>query len=102
MVVKTGLRRRCLILIAALAMTATWWGPARAAPGDLDPTFGGGGIVATRVAVRETSGAMAVAIQADGRIVAAGGTQGSDGERFAIVRYEVDGHLDGTFGTTGA
>ena len=101
MVVTTGLRKLCLIFLAALAMTATWWGPAWAAPGDLDPTFGGGGIVATRVAARETSGAMAVAIQADGRIVAAGGTQGSDRERFAIVRYDVDGHLDVTFGHDG-
>ena len=55
----------------------------------------------TRVAPRETSGANAVAIQADGKIVAAGGTQGSNGERFAIVRYDVDGHLDGTFGHDG-
>jgi uncharacterized delta-60 repeat protein len=101
MFVETGGGRRCLILVAALAMTAAWWGPAWAAPGDLDTTFGGGGIVTTRVTPRETSGAMAVAIQADGRIVAAGGTQGSDGERFAIVRYDVDGDLDGTFGHDG-
>jgi uncharacterized delta-60 repeat protein len=34
-------------------------------------------------------------------IVAAGGTQGSNGERFAIVRYDEDGHLDATFGREG-
>ena len=97
----TALLRRCLVAVAAITITMSWWAPARAAPGDLDATFGGGGIVTTRVTPRETSGANAVAIQADGKIVAAGGTQGSNGERFAIVRYDVDGHLDGTFGHDG-
>jgi uncharacterized delta-60 repeat protein len=97
----TPLFRRRLVFVATITITMSWWASARATPGDLDATFGGGGIVTTRVTPRETSGANAVAIQADGKIVAAGGTQGSDGERFAIVRYDVDGHLDATFGHDG-
>ena len=97
----TALRRRCLVFVATITITMSWWAPARATPGDLDATFGGGGIVTTRVTPRETSGANAVAIQADGKIVAARRDAGSNGERFAIVRYNVDGHLDGTFGHDG-
>jgi uncharacterized delta-60 repeat protein len=60
--------------------------PAWAAPGDLDPTFGIGGVVATDF------GAGQVAIQRDGKIVAAGG---------GLARYNADGTLDPTFGTGG-
>jgi uncharacterized delta-60 repeat protein len=63
-------------------------------PGDLDPTFGSGGIVATDV---EGAGrALAVAIQSDGRIVAAGYTNAA-GYRFVVVRYNADGSLDTSF-----
>jgi uncharacterized delta-60 repeat protein len=61
--------------------------------GTLDLTFGDGGTVATDI---PPSGAYALAIQADGGIVAAGG-----GRRFALVRYAPDGDLDPTFGGDG-
>ena len=57
--------------------------------GTLDVTFGGDGTVTTNL---PSSGAYAVAIQADGRIVVVGG-----GSRFALVRYGADGTLDPTF-----
>ena len=66
--------------------------------GKLDPSFGRRGKVLTRlgsgVGVAE---AAAVAIQRDGKIVAAGGGAGY----FALARYSASGTLDPTFGTAG-
>jgi len=74
--------------------------PALGADGDLDPSFGEGGRLTTDFPVG--SFATAVAIQADGKIVAVGAAAGAsiDGE-FAIARYEPDGDLDETFGDGG-
>ncbi|MHC4575042.1 MAG: hypothetical protein ACYS76_13070, partial [Planctomycetota bacterium] len=70
--------------------------------GDLDTSFGIGGIVTTDF----TSGndyAYALAIQADGKIVVAGQTYTSDpnGHDFALARYNSNGSLDGAFGASG-
>ncbi len=62
------------------------------ADGSLDTTFGGDGKVTTTIG-SSTDRAYAVAIQPDGRIVAAG----YDLEDFAIARYNPDGSLDATF-----
>jgi uncharacterized delta-60 repeat protein len=67
-----------------------------AAAGDLDPTFGTGGIVTTDFGNTPDDG-QEVAVQPDGKIVVAG-YRGSD---FAVARYNVDGSLDATFGTGG-
>ena len=69
--------------------------------GTLDESFGADGVVTTDVGGYE--GAGCVAVQADGRIVAAG-TMYTDGfvdSDFALVRYEPDGTLDAGFGTVG-
>ena len=71
------------------------------ADGSLDATFGGDGKVTTDF----TAGgdyAYGMAIQSDGKIVAAGnaGVTGSD-SRFALARYNADGSLDPTFGGDG-
>jgi uncharacterized delta-60 repeat protein len=66
--------------------------------GTLDPTFEAGGKVTTPF--RGSAGGNAVAVQADGKIVVAGGTAGSGG-KFALARYEPDGRLDRTFGGDG-
>lgn len=76
-----------------------------AAPGDLDPTFGGGGIVVTPI-VGTNAQAMAVMRQTDGKLVAAGYANlpivgDPDNHDFAVVRYDEDGTLDSTFGGTG-
>lgn len=68
--------------------------------GVLDPSFGTGGKAVT--AFGKDGRALSVALQADGRIVAAGFTQAANGrQRFALVRYRTDGHLDASFGSGG-
>ncbi len=73
------------------------------APGSLDPSFNGTGIVTTSF---ESSNAYArsVAAQSDGAIVAAGTTYVGTGENdydFALTRYKSDGTLDDSFGLGG-
>jgi uncharacterized delta-60 repeat protein len=85
-----------VVLAATVALTGV---RAAANPGDLDPTFGTGGMVITSFG--RSGVANAVAVQTDGKIVAAGGTGGLNGVHFAVSRYNEDGSLDGTFGTGG-
>lgn len=83
------LRTLAGLIVAPLALAAA---PASAAPGDLDPTFGGGdGIVTTDFGGNDP--ARAVALQSGGKIVVAGG----NGD-FALARYNADGSLDTGFG----
>jgi uncharacterized delta-60 repeat protein len=65
--------------------------------GDLDPSFSEDGKVITRFTERSDE-AQAVALQDDGKIVAAGT---ANNHRFAVARYETDGTLDTTFGGDG-
>lgn len=74
--------------------------------GRLDPTFGADGRVLTNFRATETlrssDGATSVALQADGKILAAGGTNFGEGRRrFALARYLPDGTPDPTFGDGG-
>src|SRR6266446_7815281 len=76
---------------------------AEAAAGDLDPTFGTGGMVMTDIN-RSTDIAHAVAVQADGKLVVVGQTYKNNdfsGEDFVVTRYNTDGTLDNTFGSGG-
>jgi uncharacterized delta-60 repeat protein len=76
---------------------------AQAADGDLDPTFGIGGMVTTDIG-RSTDIGNAVAVQADGKLVVVGTTYKNNdfsGEDFAVTRYNTDGTLDLTFGRGG-
>ncbi len=66
--------------------------------GSLDPSFGSGGLVITS-AGDGRGGANAVALQPDGKIVAAGWV--SNGSDFMVVRYAANGSLDPTFGNGG-
>ncbi len=70
--------------------------------GSLDTTFGTGGTVVTPVGTL-TDVATSVAIQLDGKIVAAGSSySGAQPQSdYALVRYGPDGTLDATFGTDG-
>jgi uncharacterized delta-60 repeat protein len=63
--------------------------------GSLDMSFGTGGVVSTPMP--QPGGALAIAIQSDGKIVAAG----VSGEHVALARYETTGALDATFGSGG-
>jgi len=65
------------------------------AAGELDPTFGSDGGVGTTIGEFAFPGALAVAVQPDGRIVAAGAAYIDDGTMItadlALVRYLPDG-----------
>ncbi|HEX4666111.1 MAG TPA: delta-60 repeat domain-containing protein [Chthoniobacterales bacterium] len=87
------------MLIASLVAAVS----AKAADGDLDPSFGTGGVVTTDFN-RSTDIAYAVAQQADGKLVVAGTTYTNNdfsGEDFALARYNPDGTLDASFGVRG-
>lgn len=65
--------------------------------GSLDAAFGSGGTMLTVL----NGGIAALAIQSDGKIVAAGYTFNGIGYDFALLRYNSNGTLDTTFGTNG-
>jgi uncharacterized delta-60 repeat protein len=73
------------------------------ASGDLDPSFGDGGVVKTDI--HQSSAAHAIAVQPDGKLVAAGtsydGSPTTKSWHLAIARYSESGQLDTTFGTSG-
>ncbi|HET6771320.1 MAG TPA: calcium-binding protein [Actinomycetota bacterium] len=68
--------------------------------GSLDPTFDGDGKVTTDFATQADQ-AFAMAIQGDGKIVAAGRARVAGIFDFALARYNTDGSLDLTFGVLG-
>jgi uncharacterized delta-60 repeat protein len=68
--------------------------------GSLDTSFGSGGKVTTAIGATDEA-ASAVAIQSDGKIVAAGYVYNGTDNDFAVVRYNTDGTLDLSFGTGG-
>ena len=94
-------RRRRLIAVAvalgavAAAVFATV--SLGATAGKLDTSFGGDGRVVTDLTLRD-DWASAVAIQADGKIVLAGGAGYT---RFGVARYSSDGSLDTRFSGDG-
>ena len=70
--------------------------------GTLDLTFNTTGKVLTDFTGSGNSDALqALAVQSDGKIVAAGESFTSGGSSFAVARYEMTGILDATFNTTG-
>jgi uncharacterized delta-60 repeat protein len=71
------------------------------ADGSLDPSFGTGGIVLTGLLSSTYGGARSVALQTDGKIVAAGAVNTAAGIKFAVARYTTNGTLDPSFGTGG-
>ena len=68
--------------------------------GSLDSTFGTGGAVTTDFADRGDD-SYGVFIQQDARILAAGTSSAGNDPGIALARYESDGGLDLTFGTSG-
>jgi uncharacterized delta-60 repeat protein len=81
--------------------TSTGFAVARYNPdGSLDPSFGNGGKITTRIS--DNDQAYAVALQPDGKIVVAGTayigpSPNSANYGFAVVRYNPDGSLDSSF-----
>lgn len=71
-----------------------------AANGQLDLSFGKEGKVITAVG-NSNDYAKSIALQADGKIVVAGGSYNGLNYDFALVRYNENGLLDNTFGLNG-
>jgi uncharacterized delta-60 repeat protein len=69
--------------------------------GTLDPSFGAGGKVVTDVSGGSGDGVQGLALQPDGRIVAAGYGGVGFSLDFAVARYNRDGSLDRGFGDGG-
>lgn len=89
------------ILVAGGSETAQAFSIARLLPnGSPDPSWGGGDGVAT-TPLGEFAGALDVAVQPDGKVVAVGQAKGAENDDFAIVRYLSDGELDPGFGEGG-
>ena len=63
--------------------------------GSLDSSFGGDGVVTTPFGTY--SGANAIAIDPQGRIVVAGHADNAEGLGFGLARYNPDGSLDSSF-----
>src|SRR5947209_17734305 len=68
--------------------------------GGLDPSFGTGGKVTTPIGSSDDE-ALALVLQPDGKLVAAGYASSASNTAFALVRYNADGSLDTSFGTGG-
>jgi uncharacterized delta-60 repeat protein len=93
-------RSRCLISLVAFTLVGVALvAMAAAAAGDLDPTFGEGGKALTDFGASDNG--IAVALQSDGKIVAAGYSDTGGSHDFALVRYRRNGGLDATFGVKG-
>ncbi|HKV37161.1 MAG TPA: hypothetical protein VJP89_22660 [Pyrinomonadaceae bacterium] len=87
-------------IVAALITATGVFG--QTTTGNLDPTFGSGGTVRTDFS-GNIDRANAVAIQPDGKIVAAGSSFSSAKtvEDFIVARYNANGTLDKRFGSNG-
>lgn len=72
------------------------------APGDLDVCFGTGGkVLTTTASIYDFKAGNGMVIQSDGKIIVAGNAFNGTDEDFALVRYNVDGTPDCTFGLGG-
>jgi len=81
--------------LALITMMAAACGSGSGRPGNLDPSFGTGGVVATDYGL--FADFWNVALQSDGRIVVGGHIKFD----FALVRYAPDGKPDADFGSEG-
>jgi uncharacterized delta-60 repeat protein len=93
-----GRRGWGLGLVAAWLLWLSWAGLGHGAPGDLDPTFGTGGIAIT-FGPRDV--AQALVVQPDGKLVVAGTSSGDGVNHVLLVRYLPNGRGDGSFGPGG-
>jgi uncharacterized delta-60 repeat protein len=95
------LRILIAVVLIALFLSSTHLVPVQAAAGDLDPTFGIGGRVTTDLFGANDAANSAV-IQQDGKIIVVGNGADPNGPGgLVLVRYNIDGSLDPTFGSAG-
>lgn len=69
--------------------------------GSLDNTFATSGIYTGAISPTSADSFMAVAIQSDGKIIAAGSTTTQSGSGQVVMRFNTDGTIDNTFGNNG-
>jgi len=70
------------------------------ANGTADATFAGGGLATTDFGSGDDQ-LYALALQTDGRLIAAGQADNGSDSDFGLARYESDGNLDASFGISG-
>lgn len=89
--------------LAGLFLLSSFASPIAAAPGDLDPTFGNGGIVLKHIAdIGHYRGPSSIVVQPDGKILVAGQIdEYGDMVSFFIARFEPSGSPDLSFGYQG-
>jgi uncharacterized delta-60 repeat protein len=92
---------RVLPIGTLLAWQLAMAGPAQAKAGDLDPTFGTGGKVTTDFGTIDDAISDKMAVQADGKPVAAGYADDGPARDFALARYTPNGALDPSFDSGG-
>lgn len=86
-------------LVVAIGVAAASVSSAEAAPGELDPSFGSGGIVSSSTGITAD-----IATEADGKIVAVSQHEScapTCQTEFLVERFNEDGSLDSSFGTGG-
>ena len=69
--------------------------------GDLDPSFGTGGMVITDISGATSEEPSSIAIQSDGKIVVGGWITPTTYWDFGVLRYTTSGELDVSFGADG-
>jgi uncharacterized delta-60 repeat protein len=93
-----GARVTGAVVGAILLLTVAAVPQAGAAAGELDPSFGTGGIMTTQFPGHDSAQANAVAVDSEGRIIAVGAASYDD---VAVARYLPDGSLDSSFADDG-
>ncbi len=69
--------------------------------GSLDASFGDNGVTFRNVGVLADSQGVEIEVQSDGKIVQVGSSFNGTDFDFAVMRYNIDGSFDNTFGTNG-
>jgi len=93
----------CWSVVAACALSLLLAAHAAAGPGagDLDASFGNGGITTTVIG-DNSSGLLGIALQPDGKVIGFGQADYAPGKTgFALTRYLNNGTLDLSFGGGG-
>ncbi len=96
MKIKSTLFKTILVLISYFSIPNT----SLAQDGSLDLSFDTDGIITTPIGTINDYGKSA-AIQSDGKIIVVGYSDNGTNNDFAIARYNTNGSLDNTFGSTG-
>jgi uncharacterized delta-60 repeat protein len=87
-------RRTALTLLVAAGLAILPGRPALSTPGDLDPSFGMGGVAAPGLPYRPSD----LALQSDGKVLAAGIVPGpADVNALFVARFTTTGSLDPSF-----